>query len=155
MLVAGVEGAEDAAQGMMAKYKGRPLGSFGGVSAVSFHETKNINCGEGGALIVNDEKYVERAEIIREKGTNRKKFHRGMVDKYTWVDIGSSYLPSDIQAAYLQAQLESAQSITDERLLHWNEYYRGLKAWQDRGVVQLPVIPDSVEHNGHIFYMLV
>jgi dTDP-4-amino-4,6-dideoxygalactose transaminase len=147
---------EDAAQGMMAAYKGRALGTFGQMAAYSFHETKNFTSGgEGGLLIINDEQYVQRAEIIREKGTNRSLFFRGMVDKYSWVDMGSSYLPSEIQAAYLWGQLEWAYRITENRLAIWNEYYVALGSLAERELIELPTIPKGCQHNGHMFYLKV
>ncbi len=144
---------EDAAQGIMSTYKGRALGTFGNFGCLSFHETKNFSMGEGGALMIRDEKDVEEAEIIREKGTNRSKFYRGQIDKYTWVNFGSSYLPSDINAAYLYAQLEFAQEITDYRLNCWNRYYERLKPLADAGKIELPKVPDGCEHNAHMFYL--
>lgn len=144
---------EDAAQGIMASYKGRPLGTIGDFGCFSFHETKNYSMGEGGALLIRDDKYVERAEIFREKGTDRSKFFRGQVDKYRWVNFGSSYLPSDMNAAYLYAQLEVADEINDVRLARWNRYYENLKPLQDAGKIELPVIPEGCVHNGHMFYM--
>lgn len=145
---------EDAAQGIMSYYKGRALGTFGRMAAYSFHETKNFTSGgEGGLLIINDEQYVNRAEIIREKGTNRSLFFRGMVDKYTWVDIGSSYLPSEIQAAYLWGQLEWADKITQNRLATWNHYFEELRELAQKGLVTLPTIPTECQHNGHMFYL--
>lgn len=145
---------EDAAQGMMSTYKGRALGTFGQMSAYSFHETKNFTSGgEGGLLIINDQQYIERAEIIREKGTNRSLFFRGMVDKYSWVDVGSSYLPSEIQAAYLWGQLEWAEKITLNRLATWNSYYEELSELAQMGVIELPTIPKDCQHNGHMFYL--
>jgi dTDP-4-amino-4,6-dideoxygalactose transaminase len=147
---------EDAAQGMMSKYKDKFLGSFGHMAAYSFHETKNFTSGgEGGLLIINDEQFVQRAEIIREKGTNRSQFFRGMVDKYSWVDLGSSYLPSEIQAAYLWGQLEWAEKITQNRLRTWSIFYNQLSPLQDKGLIELPKIPDSRTHNGHMFYLKV
>ncbi|NIY94211.1 dTDP-4-amino-4,6-dideoxygalactose transaminase [Vibrio diazotrophicus] len=147
---------EDAAQGVMSSYKGRPLGSIGHLGAFSFHETKNYTSGgEGGLLLVNDPQFVERAQIIREKGTNRSMFFRGMVDKYSWVDIGSSYLPSELQAAYLYSQLKSAKLINDNRLAIWNEYYSGLKVLKTSGIISLPKIPDDCIHNAHMFYIKV
>ena len=147
---------EDAAQGMMATYKGRPLGSIGHLCAYSFHETKNYTSGgEGGLLIVNEERFVSRAEIIREKGTNRSQFFRGLVDKYSWVDIGSSYLPSEIQAAFLWGQLEQVEEIHQDRLETWCHYYDGLKELGTSGRVELPVVPDGCQHNGHMFYLKV
>lgn len=144
---------EDAAQGIMASYKGRPLGTIGDFGCFSFHETKNYSMGEGGALLIRDDKYVERAEIFREKGTDRSKFFRGQVDKYRWVNFGSSYLPSDMNAAYLYAQLEMADEINDVRLARWNRYYENLKPLQDGGKIELPVIPEGCVHNGHMFYI--
>jgi len=147
---------EDAAQGMMAEYKGKPLGTIGHLGAFSFHETKNYtSAGEGGLLIVNDDKFVERAEIIREKGTNRSQFFRGMVDKYTWVDIGSSYLMNDVSAAYLWGQLEVAEEINEFRLKAWNRYYSGLLELEKEGFIELPTVPEHCRHNGHIFYIKV
>lgn len=142
---------EDAAQGMMCTYKGKPLGTIGDFGCYSFHETKNYSMGEGGAIFINNNKYIERAEIIREKGTNRSKFLRGQVDKYTWVDCGSSYLPSDMNAAYLYAQLECADKINDFRLNVWNRYYDGLKCLNDK--LDLPVVPNECIHNAHMFYI--
>ncbi|MDE7013668.1 MAG: dTDP-4-amino-4,6-dideoxygalactose transaminase [Kineothrix sp.] len=144
---------EDAAQGIMASYKGKPLGTIGDFGCFSFHETKNYSMGEGGALLIRDNKYVERAEIYREKGTDRSKFFRGQVDKYRWVNFGSSYLPSDMNAAYLYAQLEMADEINDIRLARWNRYYENLKPLQDAGKIELPVIPEGCVHNGHMFYI--
>lgn len=145
---------EDAAQGMMATFEGKPLGALGHMAAYSFHETKNFTSGgEGGLLILNDERFVQRAEIIREKGTNRSQFFRGMVDKYTWVDAGSSYLPSELQAAYLWGQLERAQEITQNRLATWNAYREGLQALGQAGHITLPTIPTNCQHNGHMFYI--
>lgn len=152
----GVYVIEDAAQGVMSTYKGRALGTFGQLAAYSFHETKNFTSGgEGGLLIINDEQFVQRAEIIREKGTNRSQFFRGMVDKYTWVDLGSSYLPSEIQAAYLWGQLEWADKITQNRLATWNYYYDALSGLARKGLVELPTIPNDCLHNGHMFYLKV
>ncbi len=145
---------EDAAQGMMSTYKNRALGTFGQMAAYSFHETKNFTSGgEGGLLIINDERYIQRAEIVREKGTNRSLFFRGMVDKYSWVDIGSSFLPSEIQAAYLWGQLEWADQITQNRLATWNHYYEELSELAQTGRIELPVIPADCQHNGHMFYL--
>ncbi|MCF8297377.1 MAG: dTDP-4-amino-4,6-dideoxygalactose transaminase [Saprospiraceae bacterium] len=145
---------EDAAQCINACYKGRPLGSIGHFGCMSFHETKNIQCGEGGLLIINDDKYTERAEIIREKGTDRSKFFRGEIDKYGWVDVGSSYLPSDMNAAYLYAQLENAEDIIKKRVLLWNRYYKGLLDLETEGHLRLPKIPEGSSNNGHIFYII-
>ncbi len=144
---------EDAAQGLMSTYKGKALGTIGDFGCISFHETKNYSMGEGGALYINDPKYIEDAEIIREKGTNRSKFFRGQIDKYTWVNAGSSYLPSDINAAYLWAQLEIAEEINDHRLELWNAYYKGLKPLEEKGLIELPFIPEDCKHNAHIFYI--
>lgn len=145
---------EDAAQGMMSTYKNRALGTFGQMAAYSFHETKNFTSGgEGGLLIINDERYIQRAEIVREKGTNRSLFFRGMVDKYSWVDVGSSYLPSEIQAAYLWGQLEWADKITQNRLATWNHYYEELSELAQAGRIELPEIPADCQHNGHMFYL--
>ncbi|MDP2756290.1 MAG: dTDP-4-amino-4,6-dideoxygalactose transaminase [Desulfurivibrionaceae bacterium] len=147
---------EDAAQGMMSRYKGRPLGTIGHLGAYSFHETKNYTSGgEGGLLIINDGRFTERAEIIREKGTNRSQFFRGMVDKYSWVDIGSSYLPSELQAAYLWGQLEKAEEINGERLKSWRAYRDTLGPLAAAGVIELPVIPETCQHNAHMFYLKV
>ena len=144
---------EDAAQGVMSTYKGKALGTFGEFGCFSFHETKNYSMGEGGALLIRDEEYIEQAEIIREKGTNRSKFFRGQIDKYTWVDFGSSYLPSDMNAAYLYAQLEMAEEMNDKRLALWNRYYENLKSLAEEGKISLPVIPEGCVHNAHMFYI--
>ncbi len=144
---------EDAAQGVMSTYKGKALGTFGEFGCFSFHETKNYSMGEGGALLIRDEEFVEQAEIIREKGTNRSKFYRGQIDKYTWVDFGSSYLPSDMNAAYLYAQLEMAEEMNDKRLSLWNRYYENLKPLADAGKISLPVVPEGCVHNAHMFYI--
>lgn len=147
---------EDAAQGVMSTYKGKALGTIGHLGCFSFHETKNYTSGgEGGLLIINDDKFKERAEIIREKGTNRSQFFRGMVDKYSWVDIGSSYLPSDIQAAYLWGQLEKVDEINNNRIASWSYYYKQLQPLQIAGKIQLPSIPDDCVHNAHMFYIKV
>lgn len=147
---------EDAAQAMMSTYNGRALGSIGHLGAFSFHETKNYTSGgEGGLLIINDEKFVERAEIIREKGTNRSQFFRGMVDKYQWVDVGSSYLPSELQAAFLWGQLEQANTINDNRLASWQIYYNALLPLQAAGKIELPKVPESCSQNAHMFYIKV
>ena len=146
---------EDAAQGVMSTYKGRALGTIGTFGCYSFHETKNYSMGEGGALVINDPKYIQRAEIIREKGTNRSLFKLGQVDKYTWVDRGSSYLQSDLNAAYLWAQLEQADTINDDRLETWNYYYEHLKPLADAGKIELPIVPDGCVHNAHMFYIKV
>ncbi len=144
---------EDAAQGMMASYKGKALGTIGDFGCISFHETKNYSMGEGGALFIQDKNYIENAEIIREKGTNRSKFFRGQIDKYTWVNYGSSYLPSDMNAAYLYAQLECADKINIERINLWNLYYENLKPLQDSKKIELPVVPNGCIHNAHMFYI--
>ena len=146
---------EDAAQGVMSTYKGRALGAIGDYGCYSFHETKNYSMGEGGALLIKDQSKVDRAEIIREKGTDRSKFLRGQVDKYTWVDMGSSYLPSEMNAAYLYAQLEEADRINEDRKASWNEYYEMLTPLADTGRIELPVIPEECEHNAHMFYIKV
>lgn len=142
---------EDAAQGLFSFYKNKPVGSIGHLATLSFHETKNIISGEGGALLINDEKFIERAEIIREKGTNRSKFFRGEIDKYTWVDIGSSYLPSELIAAFLFAQMEKAEQITDKRKFLWQIYNEGLKNLPG---IKMPFIPDYIKHNAHMFYII-
>ena len=147
---------EDAAQGMMSSYKNKPLGTIGHLGAFSFHETKNYTSGgEGGLLIVNDNRFRERAEIIREKGTNRSQFFRGMVDKYSWVDIGSSYLMNDMSAAYLWGQLEKVDEINNDKVNSWNMYYKGLKDLEDKGYIELPYIPKECKHNAHMFYIKV
>ncbi len=146
---------EDNAHGLFGKYKGQYLGTFGRLAAQSFHETKNFSSGEGGALLVNDPELVERAEIVREKGTNRSRFFRGQVDKYTWVDIGSSYLPSDILAAYLYAQLQQRERIQSHRENVWKTYDAGLKAWAAEKGVQLPTVPEHCEQSYHMFYLLM
>ena len=144
---------EDAAQGVMSSYKGRALGTIGDFGCYSFHETKNYSMGEGGAILINNPAYVERAEILREKGTNRSKFFRGQVDKYTWVDIGDSFLPSELNAAYLWAQLELADEINDDRLRSWNAYNEAFQDLKARGLAELPVIPEGCVHNAHMFYL--
>lgn len=146
---------EDNAHGLFGKYKGRYLGTFGCLATQSFHETKNFSCGEGGALLINDLQYIERAEIIREKGTNRSRFFRGQVDKYTWVDFGSSYLPSDILAAFLFAQLEARQQIQQERKRIWETYQMQLAGWADAHQVILPAVPPCCEQSYHMFYLLL
>ena len=146
---------EDAAQALMSSYKGRPLGSIGHMATLSFHETKNIISGEGGALLVNDAKIVERAEIIREKGTNRSQFFRGEVDKYTWVDIGSSYLPGELIAAFLWAQMEEAKQITDRRLQIWNTYHQWFDDAEQSGIIRRPIVPACCNHNAHMYYLLL
>lgn len=146
---------EDAAQGFMAKYRGKYLGTIGDMGAYSFHETKNIISGEGGAILLNKSNYIKRAEIIREKGTNRSQFFRGQVDKYTWMDIGSSYLPGEIIAAFLMAQLEHAKDITNKRVKIWNSYHKQLKDLEDKGYLRRPIVPKTCEHSGHLYYILV
>lgn len=144
---------EDAAQGVLASYKGKALGTIGDFGAYSFHETKNYSMGEGGALLIRDKKDVEEAEIMREKGTNRSKFFRGQIDKYTWVNYGSSYLPSDMNAAYLYAQLEIADEINEARLACWNRYYEQLLPLKKAGKIDLPTVPEGCVHNAHMFYI--
>ncbi len=144
---------EDAAQGVMSEYNGKALGTIGDFGCYSFHETKNFSMGEGGAIVINNHNYNEAAEILREKGTNRSKFFRGQVDKYTWVDFGDSYLPSELNAAYLWAQLLMADDITQNRLATWNKYYKAFKPLQDRGRIELPFIPTDCKHNAHMFYI--
>lgn len=144
---------EDAAQGIMSTYKGKALGTIGDYGCFSFHETKNYSMGEGGALLIQDEKNVEQAEIIREKGTNRSKFFRGQIDKYTWVNFGSSYLPSDMNAAYLYAQLEVAEEINQARLSCWNQYWERLTPLAQEGCIELPTVPEGCVHNAHMFYI--
>ena len=144
---------EDAAQGVMSKYKGKALGTIGDYGCFSFHETKNYSMGEGGAILIKNQDMIEPAEIIREKGTNRAKFFRGQIDKYTWVEAGSSYLPSELNAAYLYAQLEQADKIFDDRMNTWNKYYEALKPLAEAGKIELPTIPEDCEHNAHMFYI--
>ena len=144
---------EDAAQGMMCEYKGQALGTIGNMGCYSFHDTKNYTMGEGGCLLIKHDEDIEPAEIIREKGTNRSKFFRGQIDKYTWVEAGSSYLPSELNAAYLYAQLEEADRIYDDRMRSWETYLRCLKDLEDAGHIQLPVIPEGCRHNAHMFYI--
>jgi len=151
----GLAVVEDAAQGVMASYRGRPLGGIGDLGALSFHETKNIISGEGGALLVNRPELAERAEIIREKGTNRSKFFRGQVDKYTWVDVGSSYLPGEIIAAFLYAQMNEAGRITDDRLHIWNNYHGAFAGLEQEGELRRPVVPEHCVHNAHMYYLLL
>jgi dTDP-4-amino-4,6-dideoxygalactose transaminase len=151
----GIAIVEDNAHGLFGKRGGRQLGSFGCLSTLSFHETKNFTCGEGGALVINDRRYVERAEIVREKGTNRSQFFRGMVDKYTWVDVGSSYLPADLLAAFLLAQLEAREPVQAARRRIWERYARELAGWAERCGARLPVVPPDCEHPSHIFYLLL
>jgi dTDP-4-amino-4,6-dideoxygalactose transaminase len=146
---------EDAAQALMATYKGRPLGSIGHLAALSFHDTKNIICGEGGALIINDERFADRAEIIREKGTNRRRFLRGQVDKYSWVDVGSSFLPGELTAAFLWAQLQEAKQITERRLAIWQYYDDALRSELSGTGIELPVVQTESDHNAHIYYLLL
>jgi len=146
---------EDAAQGIMSTYKGKPLGSIGHLGVHSFHETKNIIAGEGGALSVNDERFTARAEIIREKGTNRSQFFRGQVDKYTWVDIGSSYLPGEVIAAFLWAQMEEAETITNKRLDIWQHYHNRLAPLEASGMIRRPIVPEDCQHNAHMYYVLL
>ena len=149
----GLRVVEDAAQGVMSTYKGRALGTIGDFGCYSFHETKNYSMGEGGAILVNDPACIEKAEIIREKGTNRSRFLRGQVDKYTWVDFGDSFLPSELNAAYLWGQLEQADRIKEDRLASWNRYYDALKPLAEAGKLELPVIPEGCVHNAHMFYV--
>ena len=144
---------EDAAQGVMSKYKGKALGTIGDFGCYSFHETKNYSMGEGGALLIKNADMIENAEILREKGTNRSKFFRGQIDKYTWVNYGSSYLPSELNAAYLWAELEEADKVNNNRLASWNHYYEGLSELSEQGKIDLPVVPEGCEHNAHMFYI--
>jgi len=144
---------EDAAQAIMSSYRGKYLGTIGQLGCLSFHETKNIQCGEGGALLINDERFIERAEIIREKGTDRSRFYRGEIDRYTWVDIGSSYLMSELNAAFTFSQLEISEEITENRLKSWDTYYTHLKPLAEKGLIELPAIPSDCINNGHIFYI--
>jgi dTDP-4-amino-4,6-dideoxygalactose transaminase len=146
---------EDAAQALMASYRGRALGTFGAFAALSFHETKNVIAGEGGALLVNDARWTDRAEIVREKGTNRSQFFRGHVDKYTWVDVGSSFLPSEITAAFLWAQLEEAEALTNHRRRVWGAYHARCEALEAKGLLRRPIVPPDVEANGHMYAVLV
>lgn len=151
----GLRVVEDAAQALLSRYKGRPLGSIGDLAALSFHETKNVISGEGGALLINDRALVERAEVIREKGTNRSRFFRGQVDKYTWVDLGSSYLPSELIAAFLAAQLEEADHITSRRLAIWDRYHAWAAPLEASGLLRRPVIPSECMHNAHMYFVLL
>lgn len=151
----GLTVVEDNAHGLFGKYKGSYLGTFGALATQSFHETKNFHCGEGGALLLNDPSLVDRAEIIREKGTNRSRFFRGQVDKYSWVDIGSSYLPSDILAAFLYAQLEEREDIQSRRQRIWEFYYHNLQGWATNQGIRLPIVPSHCEHSSHMFYLLM
>lgn len=144
---------EDAAQGVMSTYKGKALGTIGDFGCYSFHETKNYSMGEGGAIVINNEEYIEKAEILREKGTNRSQFFRGQVAKYNWVDFGDSYLQSDLNAAYLWAQLEMADEINHNRLDTWNAYYEAFKQLKEKGIIELPTIPEGCVHNAHMFYI--
>ena len=146
---------EDAAQAINSEYKGRKLGTIGDFGCLSFHESKNIHCGEGGALLINNEKYIERAEIIREKGTNRSKFFRGQVDKYRWVDVGSSYLPGELSAAFLSAQLDEAADITKRKLDVWKKYHENFEDLEVCEKVRRPIIPKECQHNGHIYYLIL
>jgi dTDP-4-amino-4,6-dideoxygalactose transaminase len=145
---------EDAAQGLLSTYRGQALGSLGQLGALSFHETKNVTCGEGGALLVNDQAFAERAEIIREKGTNRSQFYRGQVDKYTWVDLGSSHVLSDLNAAFLWGQLERAETITRKRLEIWRIYHEAFEELEAGGQVRRPIVPEHCAHNAHLYYLL-
>ncbi|TWC18315.1 MULTISPECIES: dTDP-4-amino-4,6-dideoxygalactose transaminase [unclassified Pseudomonas] len=151
----GLKVVEDAAQGVMASYKGRALGSIGDLGAFSFHETKNVISGEGGALLVNDDDLALRAEIIREKGTDRSRFFRGEVDKYTWQEVGSSFLPGELTAAFLWAQLQEAQSITAQRLASWQHYHELLAPFEQKGILRRPIVPDECHHNAHMYYVLL
>ncbi|WP_151448107.1 dTDP-4-amino-4,6-dideoxygalactose transaminase [Lacisediminimonas profundi] len=151
----GLKVVEDAAQGVMARYKGRALGSIGDLGAYSFHETKNVISGEGGALLVNDPAFAMRAEIIREKGTDRSRFFRGEVDKYTWQEVGSSFLPGELIAAFLWAQLEDAEPITSNRLASWSRYHAALAPLESKGLLRRPVVPEGCEHNAHMYYVLL
>ena len=144
---------EDAAQAVMSTYKGKACGTIGDFGCFSFHETKNYSMGEGGAILINNENYIEKAEILREKGTNRAQFFRGQVAKYNWVDFGDSYLQSDLNAAYLWAQLEMADEINDNRLATWNAYFNAFKPLEDAGIISLPTIPEECVHNAHMFYL--
>ena len=151
----GVPVIEDNAHGLFGHYNGRPLGSMGAMATLSFHETKNVTCGEGGALLINDDRFIARAEIIREKGTNRSRFFRGEIDKYTWVDVGSSYLPSDMLAGFLLAQLESRERIQQRRQQIWSLYQSGLSDWAQAHGIRLPVVPPGCDHPAHLFYVLM
>jgi dTDP-4-amino-4,6-dideoxygalactose transaminase len=146
---------EDAAQGICASYKGRALGTLGALGAISFHETKNVMCGQGGGLIVNDERYFDRAEVLRDKGTNRSSFVRGEVDKYTWIDLGSAYAMSDLAAAFLWPQLQAGASTTEARRRLWNAYHDGFLAAERAGLVRRPVVPVDCDHNAHLYYLLL
>lgn len=146
---------EDAAQGIMSTYKGRPLGSIGHIGCLSFHETKNIISGEGGAILINDKDLTLRAEIIREKGTNRSQFFRNQIDKYTWCDIGSSYLPGELTAAFLWAQMETAEEITQKRLDIWNKYHKAFSDLEEKKILRRPILPEGIKHNAHMYYLLL
>jgi dTDP-4-amino-4,6-dideoxygalactose transaminase len=146
---------EDAAQGVMATYQGKPLGTLGSLGAYSFHATKNIISGEGGALLINDSQFISLAEIIREKGTDRSRFLRGQIDKYTWQKIGSSFLPSELNAAFLMAQLEEAETITRKRLKIWQQYHDDLEILEEKGFLKRPFVPHDCQHNGHIYYVIL
>ena len=145
---------EDNAHGLFGKYKGRPLGTFGALATQSFHETKNVTCGEGGALLINQPAYIDRAEVLREKGTDRSRFFRGQVDKYTWIDVGSSYLPSDMLAAFLYAQFEASERIQQHRRRAWQFYFDNLREWAIDRHIRLPEVPDHCEQPFHMFYIL-
>jgi len=149
----GLKVVEDAAQGVTSKYKGRYLGTIGDFGCYSFHETKNFSMGEGGAIVINNPAYFEKAEILREKGTNRAKFFRGQVDKYTWIEFGDSYLPSEINAAYLWAQLLKSQEIENDRMNSWNEYNMAFQSLRDEGKIELPTVPEDCDHNAHMYYL--
>jgi dTDP-4-amino-4,6-dideoxygalactose transaminase len=151
----GIPVIEDNAHGLFGRYKGRLLGTFGCMSTLSFHETKNFTCGEGGALLINDRRFVDRAEILREKGTNRSRFFRGQVDKYTWVDVGSSYLPSDVLAAFLLAQLQARDEVQRRRLVVWTSYYEHLHSWARSKGVQLPKVPSGCQQPSHLFFLVL
>jgi dTDP-4-amino-4,6-dideoxygalactose transaminase len=151
----GLRVVEDAAQGILASYKGRPLGTIGDLGTLSFHETKNIIAGEGGALLCRDAEFAERAEILREKGTNRSRFFRGLVDKYTWVDVGSSYLPAEVTAAFLLAQMEHADEITARRMAIWDSYHAWAEPFERAGILRRPVVPQECQHNAHMYYLLL
>lgn len=151
----GLRVIEDAAQGIMSSYRGHPLGTIGDLGAYSFHETKNIIAGEGGALLCRDKEYAEQAEIVREKGTNRSRFFRGQVDKYTWVDLGSSFLPGEISAAFLSAQIEMAEAITFQRLALWDRYHAWAEKHEENGLLRRPIIPSYCKHNAHMYYILL
>lgn len=151
----GLAVVEDAAQGVMASYRDRPLGAIGDLGAFSFHETKNIISGEGGALLINREEHIQRAEILREKGTNRSQFFRGQIDKYTWCDIGSSFLPGEMVAAFLWAQMEEARAITDRRLALWQDYHQAMQPYEAKELLRRPIVPAECQHNAHMYYLLL